>query len=340
MADVRYLGLFANECVVFPEVTELRWRRVVVNESITDLGIAPQNAYIKLTKSQIAALFWRVKEWSISWKFSAKSIGNSVITTYPDDGITITQAYSFSYPETENFGSFRAQHLTIGVVNEKQLVCRGFESPFNGVGRANQFISIQSTETQSFENSNPNEPVDPPETYDYSREVVSANNVSLGNFSSFNDLEVFLDFDQGKIGDFYYLPLTIDYIAEIANATTDNILFDEEVEVASSGDPSYDITGTLPPIGGILTSVPRGSTEEATISEYKAYFHMPAPSSEIVEIDLYDATEPSALSNTKFNLDGFSGITIKPHEYWPYDPNDGGGPIYDSVTGAQLRPFP
>jgi hypothetical protein len=27
-------------------------------------------------------------------------------------------------------------------------------------------------------------------------------------------------------------------------------------------------------------------------------------------------------------------------EYWPYDPGDGGGPIYDSVTGAQLRGFP
>ena len=27
-------------------------------------------------------------------------------------------------------------------------------------------------------------------------------------------------------------------------------------------------------------------------------------------------------------------------EYWPYDPNDGLGPIYDSTTGEQLRPFP
>ena len=33
-------------------------------------------------------------------------------------------------------------------------------------------------------------------------------------------------------------------------------------------------------------------------------------------------------------------FTISPSEYWPYDPNDGGGPIYDSVTGEQLRPFP
>jgi hypothetical protein len=26
-------------------------------------------------------------------------------------------------------------------------------------------------------------------------------------------------------------------------------------------------------------------------------------------------------------------------EYWPYDPEDGGGPIYDSATGVQIREF-
>lgn len=31
---------------------------------------------------------------------------------------------------------------------------------------------------------------------------------------------------------------------------------------------------------------------------------------------------------------------VEPTEYWPYDPEDGLGPIYDSTTGAQLRPFP
>ena len=30
---------------------------------------------------------------------------------------------------------------------------------------------------------------------------------------------------------------------------------------------------------------------------------------------------------------------ISAAEYWPYDPGDGGGPIYDAETGAQLRAF-
>jgi hypothetical protein len=33
-------------------------------------------------------------------------------------------------------------------------------------------------------------------------------------------------------------------------------------------------------------------------------------------------------------------VDISIAEYWPYDPGDGGGPIYDSATGEQLRPFP
>ena len=32
--------------------------------------------------------------------------------------------------------------------------------------------------------------------------------------------------------------------------------------------------------------------------------------------------------------------TLTATKYWPYDPNDGLGPIYDSTTGAQLRGFP
>lgn len=43
-----------------------------------------------------------------------------------------------------------------------------------------------------------------------------------------------------------------------------------------------------------------------------------------------------------YNLDlGDAGsVVMSPQEYWTYDPGDGGGPIYDSTTGAQLRAFP
>ena len=50
---------------------------------------------------------------------------------------------------------------------------------------------------------------------------------------------------------------------------------------------------------------------------------------------LYGST---SIVGTPFSISG--SITITATEYWPYDPNDGGGPIYDSTTGAQLRGFP
>jgi hypothetical protein len=37
---------------------------------------------------------------------------------------------------------------------------------------------------------------------------------------------------------------------------------------------------------------------------------------------------------------GEESFNITASEYWPYDPEDGGGPIYDSETGEQLRAFP
>lgn len=49
--------------------------------------------------------------------------------------------------------------------------------------------------------------------------------------------------------------------------------------------------------------------------------------------------------NTRSTDVGFANfldiqINLEATEYWPYDPNDGGGPIYDKTTGQQLRPFP
>jgi hypothetical protein len=49
-------------------------------------------------------------------------------------------------------------------------------------------------------------------------------------------------------------------------------------------------------------------------------------------------TVDSYVPDTAEFVDGEIKITAT--EYWPYDPQDGLGPIYDKDTGAQLRPFP
>jgi hypothetical protein len=54
-----------------------------------------------------------------------------------------------------------------------------------------------------------------------------------------------------------------------------------------------------------------------------------------INIDFDGITVPAFLLNTDSG-----SLSISIHEYWPYDPGDGGGPIYNSATGAQLRAFP
>jgi hypothetical protein len=49
--------------------------------------------------------------------------------------------------------------------------------------------------------------------------------------------------------------------------------------------------------------------------------------------------------NSRSTVAGFANnlsisVDLEATEYWPYDPGDGGGPIYDSATGVQLRAFP
>ena len=51
-------------------------------------------------------------------------------------------------------------------------------------------------------------------------------------------------------------------------------------------------------------------------------------------------TTPFYASNSTGGGSLSVSASLVAEEYWPYDPGDGGGPIYDSATGAQLRPFP
>jgi hypothetical protein len=50
-------------------------------------------------------------------------------------------------------------------------------------------------------------------------------------------------------------------------------------------------------------------------------------------------TVPISAMNTRNSTTASFNATLEAEEYWPYDPQDGGGPIYDSSTGAQLRDF-
>ena len=56
------------------------------------------------------------------------------------------------------------------------------------------------------------------------------------------------------------------------------------------------------------------------------------------EVPLYAINSRSSLPEFTNTLN--VSARLEPLEYWPYDPGDDGGPIYDSTTGQQLRAFP
>jgi hypothetical protein len=319
MATVRHLGLIPNFC--YPEQDQVTWKQILTGSEVIELGVAPESAYLKLTKQQVAFFFWRVKEWEVTWGWNNKSISTNVIAGVGSVN-PITQTYEFSYPSAS--WSKTLISTQAGALNEKNLVCGSWDGVVPAASFEFNEFSITSTETFVFG--------DPPETFDadYSRNSI-INRIEFYS-SLFTPLDGVYEFDAAWVPDYeaglFYWPFTITFDLEISNQSSDNLLFDEE-----AGDTS----GALPPIRGRLTSNNLGDNSLPT-SLHVAKLYL---SGEVfIEIPLFDITEPSPDTNTRFNVDGFTGITIKPKSYWPYDPNDGGGPIYNSVTGAQLRPFP
>ena len=90
--------------------------------------------------------------------------------------------------------------------------------------------------------------------------------------------------------------------------------------------PNFAFSADAQDMEGISTSGQYGQRGSLSVSycglEFIAPLKLDAPDFET----LYDLT----------NMDA----TLTATEYWPYDPGDGKGPIYDSVTGEQLRGFP
>jgi len=90
--------------------------------------------------------------------------------------------------------------------------------------------------------------------------------------------------------------------------------------------PNFAFSADAQDMEGISTSGQYGQRGSLSVSycglEFIAPLKLDAPDFET----LYDLT----------NMDA----TLTATEYWPYDPGNGKGPIYDSATGEQLRGFP
>jgi hypothetical protein len=328
---VRHLGLFPAQCFPFKKRQELRTTLFSLVEDIpedeADLGEAPERAYLKLTKEQAVFIYWRVKKWEVSWGWGAKSITETFIVS--DDDPPATLAYDFSYPAKTYSKILPPNHLTplnIDSVNERNLVCKTW---FGGVPRVIPFdveLAVTSLETNNFD------PILP--VIDFSRNEIGNNNINIASSFLFpNQSERGIAYDAAWVPDDsgeLYWPFFVGIAISISSTLSDNILFDEANQ------------GGRPPIRGNLETNPLnedGSPDnDAPSTSFNVTIELEGDDK--IELPLFDVTEPSPLTGTRFNVDSFTGLTIKPHSYWPYDPGDGEGPIYDSTTGEQLRAFP
>jgi hypothetical protein len=313
-------------CELFPERSSFN-RRIVSSGGgggtvIIEEEPAPDNAYLRLTKEQLISVFFRVKQWEVSWGFEGKNITTTVLEDF-GDGNTLTYNYVFSYPAKNTSFLKYLNGFVESFTNEKNLGCNQFNFiTITTTDPLDESLQISSTEEITFP------PPDPAENNDYSRSSMFNNKIYISGFPP--DLELANEeYDIGFKDGLYYWPLPIDLFMEITRGSSDGILFEEGNEL---------LTGALPAIRGDLSTDPRWNFESGGITSHKVYFHLPAPSTTILEFDLYDITQPTP-SDTRFNVDGFTGVTIKPYKYWPHDPQDGGGPIYDEDTGEQLRDF-
>jgi hypothetical protein len=71
-----------------------------------------------------------------------------------------------------------------------------------------------------------------------------------------------------------------------------------------------------------------------------AYGFMPDGPNEGLGYVRYLEEDEDLLPDESFEEGETGELFFYPEKWWPYDPGDGLGPIYDSTTGEQLREFP
>jgi hypothetical protein len=339
MASISHFGFLPRECR-YPTQEQANWYReqgggVVIPE---DLGEAPEQAYLKIPIKDVVKIFWRVKEWELIIPMGSSNIVGTLTFTDTEGNFSGTESAIVSYPDStieELLGSAGRVDINNPIENEEELVCNGF---FNFMRFAYR-PSIEVTSDVVF-------------TSDDGEEFPSGGitNVDVqvaagGGFSG--GIELGFSFDtiwKGTGSDrTLWWPVILNFGFSIPNQSS---VFENDWD-GTGNDPHEGQSGHIPPIRGYLTTLPIPENfvfgvypeegEEPILSPYILEIHV--PDSDVIEVPLYDVTPKSGISQTKFNIENFGNITIKPKSYFEYNPNDGDGPIYDSETGEQLRSF-
>jgi len=336
MASISHLGFLPNECV-YPTQEQANWYREQFGISPLDLGEAPEQAYLKIPIKDVVKIFWRVREWELIIPMGSSNIIGTVTINDTEGNFLGTESASVSYPDStiqELIESVGASPI-IPIEEEKDLVCRVFGNFMRFVYRP----SIEVTSDVIFTSDDGEE---------FPSGGITNVEVAVGAGGGFSGgIELGFSFDtiwKGTGSDrTLWWPVILNFGFSIPNQ---GLVFESDWD-GTGDNPFEGQSGHIPPIRGYLTTLPIPENfvfsvypeegEEPILSPYILEIHV--PDSSVIEVPLYDVTPKSGISQTKFNIENFGNITLKPKSYFPYDPNDGGGPIYDSETGERLRSF-
>jgi hypothetical protein len=258
MASVRHLGLFPFCTSSFPPDSGVH---------IFDVGDFTQYPFT-LPALRACELWWRVKEWELSFTYS-RYIDLHIYASEPPG--SYSEILPTSVVLNTKDSAFRTQKANVN--NEQDLIC------FKDNEAATQYYEWTWTAVNSFYIAS-----DPPSSGD----AVVAFQANFGT-----------NWDTQQLG--FHPPFVV------------------------QEDPNKTELWTA-----LYVLIAEFSTLQNTT---------------LIADGLFDLGQTSRT----FKMGGFDGpgltttlsnVKVRPIEYYPYDPRDGGGPIYDKLTGKQLRPFP
>ena len=284
MASVRHLGLFPFCVGMYPPKT-------LVNNGTNVFATGAGTLYsLQLGKQEACALWWRVKEWRVTFTFSEyfdlqlfeDQYTGSFVEVLPIT-ITLTTSGVFGkgFPSTGQF-SFEGDETGLVCLNESESAASGFSWDWQAQ-RVGQITY-------------PPDPITgiqpPPTPINYTQNYTA---------SLFTNVTQQLGFPPA----FVY--------ADGQNSETRNP--DLWAAFALQVDQFYS---------------ERQYANNALTAPVKLL------EKTVGQLSLGTQFDEASIGYTPT----LSNVVVEPHEYWPYDPGDGLGPIYDSTTGAQLRAFP
>ncbi len=282
---------------------------------ITDPNlVGPGTSYpVGLTFEHFIKVWYRVKKWRVILRFSMQSSGHAVIPEHP----------SFDYSnsiERNNDPLESSIDHTIAVNSEKDFVCKNYFYLFG----TNDLLEIDNNPNKYEYRQNP--PGFTNGDYTINRVFAIELRGSVGVTLRISPISTFstLVFN-GLYHPFLHIVFRFRSRSLISTSKT---LWDP---VSSPKNyASYIEKNRI-----LSNDTPDGPNYNVNVNFDGDSFDLPCF---FRDINYSGAGTHGSygIVDGEVDLDGVS-IEIVPEEYWPYDPGDGGGPIWDASTGAQLR---